>query len=160
MDGEVMEELFAIIPKLPGVRIYQFAAAKEQSEALVRYCQENGCYLEIVALDDEVYENVKDLDAKVRRIDEAKERYNLRSMIFDTIFVNYDVTKIQNIEQFLRKIYRMMKNGADLVFFIHPDTIQKMGRLLEELNYVAINPIEIDGQNVLTAKKMHGWTKV
>ncbi|SMC08744.1 hypothetical protein [Nitratiruptor tergarcus] len=155
-----MEELFVIIPKLPGVRVYQFSDAFESSKSLCDFCQEQGHYLEIVALEDAIYEEIKDLPAKVRRIDEDKERYNLRSMQFDTIFVNYDITKLQDPEQFLRKTYRMMKNAADLLLFLDKAKIEEFTKLLEELNYVAINPISYSKGSVLSAKKMHGWAKV
>lgn len=154
-----MQELFAIIPKLPGVRVYQFSDGKSSGE-LSDFCQEQGHYLEIAALEDEIYEQVRHLPAKVRRIDEEKERYNLRSQLFDTIFVNYDINKLHNKELFFRKIYRMMKNAADIIIFTDKKQIKELEALLQELNFVAINPIFLQDATVLTAKKMHGWTKV
>ncbi len=154
-----MQELFAIIPKLPGVRVYQFSDGKS-SEELSDFCQEQGHYLEIVAFEDEIYEKIKNLPAKVRRIDEDKERYNLRSQLFDTIFVNYDINKLHNKELFFRKIYRMMKNAADVIVFVDNEQIKELESLLQELNFVAINPIFLQDRTVLTAKKMHGWAKV
>ncbi|BCD67204.1 methyltransferase domain-containing protein [Nitratiruptor sp. YY09-18] len=155
-----MEELFVIIPKLPGVRVYQFSDSLESSKSLCEFCQEQGHYLEIVALRDDLYEKIKDLPAKVRRLDEDKERYNLRSMQFDTVFVNYDITKLHDPEQFLRKIYRMMKNAGDLLLFLDEADMERYAKLLEDINYVAINPIHNRNSVVLSAKKMHGWQKV
>ena len=155
-----MRELFAIVPKLPGVRVYQFARDRATSQELVDFCKEAGHYLEIVALDDDIYEQIRDLDAKVRRLDESKERYNQRSMNFDTIFIDYDIHRLQDMEQFFRKVYRMTKNAGDIVFQIAPEELDAMTQFLVDLNYVAINPIESQGQLYLTAKKLHGWAKV
>lgn len=155
-----MEELFSIIPDLPGVRVFCFGE-ETHTPALAKYCEERGCYLEIVVFDDATYEALKDLPAKVRRIDETKERYNLRAMVFDTIFVPIDIEKLADKEQFFRKIYRMMKNAADLIVLIPPEHSETLEAFLQELNYVAINPIELtNGRVAMTAKKMHGWAKV
>ncbi len=155
-----MEELFSIIPDLPGVRVFCFGEERH-TPALAKYCEEKGHYLEIVVFDDDTNEALGELAAKVRRIDEAKERYNLRSMLFDTVFVPIDIEKLADKEQFFRKIYRMMKNAGDLIVLISPSKNEEMEAFLQKLNYVAINPIELhSGLIAMTAKKMHGWTKV
>ena len=155
-----MKELFDIIPKLPGVRVYLFAGDEATAKELGEFCTEAGHYLEIAALEDEIYEKLEGIEAKVRRIDEAKERYNQRSWMFDTVFVTYDLARLQDQEDFLRKIYRMMKNAADLVVLVPPDKSEELQNLLQELNYVAINPIDLGQKVAVTAKKMHGWAKV
>ena len=155
-----MQELFAIVPKLPGVRVYEFARDRSTSKELADFCQQAGHYLEIVALDDEIYEQIRDLPARIRRLEESKERYNQRSMNFDTIFINYDIHRLQDREQFFRKIYRMTKNAGDIVFEIDPEELEEMTQFLVDLNFVAINPIESEGKLYLTAKKLHGWAKV
>ena len=155
-----MEELFVIIPKLPGVRVFQFSDGRASSQSLSDFCQEQGHYLEIAAFEDGIYEEIADLPAKVRRLDESKERYNLRSMQFDTIFVNYPLAKLHDSEEFLRKNYRMMKNAADILLFVDQEELGACEELLERTNFVAINPIPYSGGVVLSAKKMHGWQKV
>ncbi len=155
-----MEELFVVIPKLPGVRVFQFSDGLQTSKQLADFCQQQGHYLEIAALDDSVFEEIKELDVKVRRLDENKERYNIRSMLFDTIFVNYPLKALKNPEEFLRKNYRMMKNAGDILIFCQQDEVEKLGKLLEDLNFVAVNPIEQKSRVVMSAKKMHGWAKV
>ncbi len=155
-----VRELYAIIPKLPGVRVYNFAFDAQKSADLADFCAQEGHYLEIAALDDEIYEAVRGLEAKVRRIDEAKERYNQRSMQFDTIFIDYPVEKLQDTEAFFRKVYRMTKNAGDIIFEIDPAKEEEMTRFLVDLNFVAINPIESEGKLFLSAKKLHGWAKV
>ena len=80
--------------------------------------------------------------------------------MFDTVFVTYDLARLQDQEDFFRKIYRMMKNAADLVVLVPPDKSEELQNLLQELNYVAINPIDLGQKVAVTAKKMHGWAKV
>ncbi len=155
-----MEIFFDIIPKLPGVRVFYLPNDPTTAQKLSEYCNQLGHYLEIVALDDNIHQKIKDLPAKIRRIEESKERYNQRSWQYDTIFVEYDISKIKNKEQFFRKIYRIMKNAADLVVKVDPKELAELETLLQDLNYVAINPIETEGIVALSAKKMHGWTKV
>ncbi len=155
-----MRELFDIIPKLPGVRVYYFAQDEETAKELSEFCAEAGHYLEIAALEDEVYERLGGIEAKVRRIDEHKERYNQRSWLFDTVFITYDLTKLDNQKEFFKKIYRMMKNAADIVVIVEPSQSEKLQEELQELNFVAINPIELGQKIAVTAKKMHGWTRV
>jgi len=54
-----------------------------------------------------------------------------------------------------------MKNAGDLIVLISPSKNEEMEAFLQKLNYVAINPIELhSGLIAMTAKKMHGWTKV
>ncbi len=155
-----MREIFKIIPNLPGVRVYNFAGDYEHSKALCDFCEQQGHYLEIVALEDKIYEEVKGLDAKVRRINEDKERYNQRSMNFDTIIIDYDIHRLNDLEEFFKKIYRMTKNAGSIIFEIEENELDSMIALLERCNYVAINQIPSEGKLYLGAKKLHGWTKV
>ncbi len=155
-----MRELFSIIPKLPGVRVYEFAKDYQTSKELSDFCQANGHYLEIVAFEEGIYESIQGLGSKVRLIPQNKERYNQRSMMFDTVFVSYPLERIEDLEQFLRKVYRMSKNAGDIILFTTKEDQEALEQLLQELNFVAINPIELSRGIALTAKKLHGWAKV
>ncbi len=155
-----MRELFSIIPNLPGVRVYLFAKDPNLAKDLSDFCNEKGHYLEVVAFEDEIYEKVKNLSAKVRRINEEKERYNQRAMHFDTIFIDYNIHELANLEEFFKKVYRMTKNAGDIVFEITPQEEEQKRELLEKCNFVAINSIESEGRLYLSAKKLHGWAKV
>ncbi len=155
-----MRELFGIIPKLPGVRVYHFASDEKTAKELGEFCAKAGHYLEIAALEDEIYKKLEGIEAKLRRIDEHKERYNQRSWLYDTVFVTYDLAKLSDQEEFFRKIYRMMKNAADLIVIVEPKESENLQQRLQELNFVAINPIDLGQKVAVTAKKMHGWTRV
>ena len=155
-----MRELFSIIPKLPGVRVYLFAKDPALAKDLADFCQQKDHYLEIVAFEDAIYEEVKELPAKVRLIDEDRERYNQRAMHFDTIFIDYDIKDLRNQEEFFKKVYRMTKNAGDILFAIEPKEEDEKRALLERCNFVAINSIESEGKLYLSAKKLHGWAKV
>ncbi len=155
-----MRELYTIIPKLPGVRVYLFAEDERNSKELARFCKEMDHYLEIVAFDEEIFEKIKNLEAKTRLIEEEKERYNQRAYHYDTIFIDYAVDKLKDKEQFFKKVYRMTKNAGDIVFEVEEGSLEDYMKLLEDVNFVAINPIKSQNRTYLTAKKLHGWTKV
>jgi len=61
---------------------------------------------------------------------------------------------------FFKKIYAIMKNGAKLIIISKKDTDEpELSQLLEDSNFVAINPIVDTFKNfdILSAQKMHGW---
>jgi len=155
-----VKELLTIIPNLPGVRVFEFAKDLQTSTLLSNFCKEQGHYLEIVAFEEELFNKLKSLDTKVRLLKQEKERYNQRSMMFDTIFINYPLEKLEDREQFFRKVYRMSKNGGDILLFPKEEEVEEYEKLLERLNFVAINPIQGEGYTALSAKKLHGWSKV
>lgn len=159
-----IEDFFEIIPKLPGVRVYQFVDNIDNAKKLLKFAIEEDFELEIVTFNKDLYEKLKDYkssNVNIRNLSEDKERYNLRAKIYDTIFVNLDIEKIKNLEMFLRKIYRMMKNAANIVIPVNIEKKDKIRDLLEECNFVAINFTPIDEKRVVfIAKKLHGWTKV
>ncbi|WP_281951806.1 hypothetical protein [Nitrosophilus kaiyonis] len=159
-----IEDFFEIVPKLPGVRVFQFVDNSDYAKKLAKFAMEEDFELEIVTFNEDIYEKIKNLKSSninIRNITEEKERYNLRSKVYDTIFVNLDIERIKNLEMFLRKIYRIMKNAANIVLPVNIEKKDEIRDLLEKCNFVAINftPIN-DNKAVFIAKKLHGWTKV
>jgi len=159
-----LKEFYEIIPKLPGVRVYQFSDNFEISKDLAKFAKERDFELEIVTFEEELFEkliDLKDENVKIRHISEDKERYNLRQAQYDTVFVTLDIKKLNNLEEFLRKIYRMMKNAANIVLPANLSSKEDVRDLLQECNYVAINDTQFDEEKtIFIAKKLHGWEKV
>jgi len=159
-----IEEFFEIVPKLPGVRVYQFTDSFESAKKLAEFAKTRGFELQIVTFEEKVLEKLKSLeeeDIKSRLINENKEKYNLRSIQYDTVFVNLDIDSLNDIEEFLRKIYRMMKNAANIVLPVDIEKRDEIKALLEKCNFVAINDTALDEKRVVfIGKKLHGWSKV
>lgn len=159
-----LEDFFKIIPKLPGVRVFQFTDSFNIAKKLCDFSKSMGFELEIVTFDEELFERLKSLKdegIKIRKIPENKEKYNLRSIAYDTIFVTLDIKSLSDIEEFLRKSYRIMKNGANIVLEVDKNDKNWIIDLLQKCNYVAINETTLDDSRLLfTAKKLHGWTRV
>ena len=150
-----MQELFSIIPNLPGVRVLDIGGEPKLFKQLESFCRTKEHELHTIIFDNTPLQSDY---ATIRHIPINKERYNQRSIQYDTIFVDYPLEKIDDLELFFKKIYRIMKNGAKVIIFTQ--NIEELTMLLEKLNFVAINPIEIEDKVVLTAKKMHGWARV
>ena len=159
-----LKDFYEVIPKLPGVRVYQFSDSFESSQDLSDFAKIKDFELEIVTFNDDIFNKLKELkdeNIRVRKIDEDKERYNLRQAQYDTVFVNLDIRKLKNLEEFLRKIYRMMKNAANIVLPVKAEDKDMIRDLLGKCNYVAINDTELDKERIVfIAKKLHGWEKV
>ena len=76
--------------------------------------------------------------------------------LFATNTINPD-----NMDNFIKKSHRIIKNAGLLLIFISKDQysqIEKWNSLLEKHYYVATNTITIDNNwSVIISKKMHGW---
>ncbi len=97
---------------------------------------------------------------KPRLFDPNKARYNRHAKIYDYLFLTLDLEQLPDQEQFLQKLYSIIKNGGKLLIF-YPDSeeSERVLKILEEKNFVAINTINdtVEGYQVITAQKMHGW---
>ncbi|GEM_PF-1968378 len=159
-----VEEFYNVIPKLPGVRVFEFTDNLEAARRLLEFALERDFELEIVTFEEELLEPLKEIAgerARVRAIDEGKERYNQRQLQYDTIFVDMDISKLDDFVMFIRKVYRIMKNAGNLVMPVDKRDKERVIESMIEWNYVAINDTELEGDRVLiTAKKLHGWEKV
>ncbi len=166
MEGGEMkiEEFFEIIPKLPGVRVYQFSDNYESAKRLADFAKAREFELQIVTFEEKLFEKLKSLedeDIKVRYITENRDKYNLRSIMYDTVFVNLDIDSLNNIEEFLRKTYRIMKNAANIVLPVDVEKRDEIKTLLERCNYVAVNDTSLEEKRVVfIGKKLHGWSRV
>ncbi|WP_200762944.1 hypothetical protein [Nitrosophilus alvini] len=159
-----INSLFGIIPDLPGVRVYQFSDNIDFSKELSKEARNRDFELEIVVFSEDFFYKLNSLEGeniKLRKVEFNKPKYNLRSTLYDTVFVNIDISTLQDIELFFRKIYRMMKNAANIIVPVSKECKEEIAALLEKCNYVAINDIDLDEKNcAIVGRKMHGWARV
>jgi hypothetical protein len=99
-------------------------------------------------------------ELKPQKFDFNKNRYNKHAQLYDYVFIQIDLQKIENIDIFYKKLYAISKNAGKVIFIIENNqNIQELEEILIKHNYVAVNPITDTFSNfqILSAQKMHGW---
>ncbi|WP_457598424.1 hypothetical protein [Hydrogenimonas sp.] len=97
----------------------------------------------------------------VEPLDLKERRFNKHARLYENIFVSLEDPRLEaDIEETLKKFYRIMKNAGVLVLLLQKEGSlrREIDRYLEESFFVAINHIDIfDDYDVVNAKKLHGW---
>ena len=97
---------------------------------------------------------------KIEKFDFSDKRYNLHSVLYDFVFVCYDVKELP-LKEVVKKFYRVIKNAGYLYLFFYFKNVDEVINLLEETNFVSVNVIDsFNDTKVISAQKMHGWMKV
>jgi len=95
------------------------------------------------------------------RLDLKRRAYNKHARLYEYVFVTVDEESIaDDLEEMLKKIFRIMKNSGVLVFLLKKrgPLEDEIDKVLEEGYFVAVNHIDIfDDFDVVNARKMHGW---
>ncbi|WP_331774290.1 hypothetical protein [Sulfurospirillum sp. 1612] len=87
--------------------------------------------------------------------------YNSKSLQYDFLFLLADLDDVSRLKEISKKIYRAIKNAANLFIVVKKQDADMVAMLLEENNFVAINTIDLDAEyDAISAKKMHGWMRV
>ncbi len=97
----------------------------------------------------------------VETLDLARRQYNKHAKKYDNIFVTLRSETLQpDLQNTLRKFYRILKNAGVLVMLVEKDSplLRSIDEELEKSYYSAVGHIDIfDDYEVITAKKLHGW---
>lgn len=155
-------DLLQIIPNdFPSLNIYHISSfAFELSFALKELSSKNSYEYDLRCLDESFIDDLKSYDLNATLLDINKHRYNEHAKLYDFLFLSIDLDEIDKKMTFFKKIYAIMKNGAKLIIISKKDTDEpELSQLLEDSNFVAINPIVDTFKNfeILSAQKMHGW---
>lgn len=145
------ELLFDLIPPHPGLSIALIEDSHYRcADSFGTFCQSIDASL-----------HVKKIAAQNSDFDFDQKQYNTQGLQYDFLFVCADLEDIADISHILRRIYRAIKNGAQIYLVTPKISEHDFYTLLEESNYVAINTIDLNENiDIITAKKMHGWRKV
>lgn len=160
---EEVDRLTSFIPPYPGVAIFHMADdGIEFVQMLQHYCDEREYTYHPVSVNGDFIETLQQNGIpKARQITYKQQRYNQHSKTYDYIYIEIDPLSLEKPQLFLKKIYAIAKNAAKILFFIPKEKgdFGELESLLEEGNFVAINPIDDMFENylVLSAQKMHGW---
>jgi len=155
-------ELLQIIPDgFPSINIYHISSyASLFSSILKEFALKNNYEYDLRCLDNSFLNSLKSYGLDATLLDINKHRYNEHAKLYDYLFLTIDLDEIEQKMLFLKKIYAIMKNGGKLILISKKDKDQiLLLQLLEDSNFVAINPIENTFKNyhILSAQKMHGW---
>ena len=153
-----IEELFTVIPLYPGQNICLIHDKQvDISPSLIKFCIENEINLYVKDIEGDLLSLSHFPFVKVEKFSFKDKRYNLHSILYDFLFFSYSLEDNHDI---LKKIYRVIKNAGNIFIFTKSDP-DELIKLLEKINFVAINEIDtFKKTHIISAKKMHGWMKV
>ncbi len=163
ISQEEVDRLTSFIPDYPGVAIFHMTNdGVDFVKMLQNYCDERDYAYHPVSVNAEFVEALHANGVeKARQITYGQQRYNQHSKLYDYIYIEIDPLSLDKPQLFLKKIYAISKNAAKILFFLPEEGagFEALEKLLEEGNFVAINPIDdmFENYHVLSAQKMHGW---
>lgn len=167
MKDEEFIQLLSIIPNYPATRFFHISdGGIEFCQGLSSYCKEHDYDYDMMILDDdfqkEIEERLIDLPERssINALKLGRQRYNIGAKEYDFAFVTMDLTQIDDLELFFKKLYHVVKSGGNLLLFVKKerDDINALKQLLERDLYVAVNHLDLaESYDFISAKRMHGW---
>ncbi len=158
-----IQELLTIIPRnYPSHAIFHLTDGSDTlCQELYEFCKTQNYQYDLSICDQEYFEKIdKTTDFKPQMFDFKKSRYNKHAKQYEFVFVSIDLSMIDEMSGFFKKLHAINKNGGKVLFiFNSTDDIYDFQEKLIKHNYVAVNPIENTFKNyqILSANKMHGW---
>ena len=161
MKSEI-DKLLNSLAKQPNFMVMHFAKDKKYVNQIQSWCKDGNLCNEyrVLTFSTEVEEELKvfeDEITKVKYLTSKRPRYSMQGKFYDYLFV-FDLP--QNLEDFLKKVYGSLKNGAPSFIFLESrdkNFAYRVESILIECNFVATTIMEIDNLLVVSARKMHGW---
>lgn len=150
------EHLTQIVPDFP--MVHMMYIGYEDSEFIDFYrdfAKERGYIFDIKILSSEITPV-----SQFETLDILSPKYHTNSYQYDILFLNLQTVPRENLTHLYERVYACMKNagGVISVFPKSDEFSLEAEQFLEDINFVAINPIELDEhKKIIYAKKMHGW---
>jgi len=154
------ELLFDLIPHHPGLHLAIIDdGTYECVDSLANFCKDINARLHVKTLTPANYKENDTLH--VEKFEFTQEKYNKQAIVYDFLFLCAKIENIDDISSIVQKIYRAVKNAAQVYIVVTKGETDILPEILEAQNFVAINTIELnENENIISAKKMHGWTRV
>jgi len=154
------ELLFDLIPHHPGLHL---AIIDDSSydcvDRLASFCKDINAHLHVKSIMSSNYKENNILH--VEKFEFSQEKYNKQAIQYDFLFLCAKIEDIDDIDSIVQKIYRSVKNSAHVYIVVTKGETDTLPEVLEAQNFVAVNTIELnEDENIISAKKMHGWTRV
>ncbi len=148
---KIFKDLSSIIPNFPTTHVLYLGSEKDGFLVFLQeLSQKNSFVFDVKSYEGDEFELFNILDA----------RYNTKGYQYDTVFVNFQDAPQDQLEHLFSRVYASLKNAGALMLCLssNHDFALQAESFLDELNFVAINSIELDESlKTIYAKKMHGW---
>jgi len=168
LENKTVDNLLEIIPNHPAMRIMQVADINQNIsneniiiDKIFEFVKkkEYDFHLNLISPNDK-YQDKYSIPkvSSVRFLDLNRASFMLQARLYDFVYISAD---IEDINDFTKKIYKVIKGSGIIIIFIDKskkDKLQEWYQILEDNFFVAINTIDISNDfEILSAKKMHGW---
>lgn len=150
---DVYGYLTEIIPDFPMVHMMYLGDEDEEFIGFFEDFAKEKMYI----FDVKVFE---DKSGKYDCIDIQDASYHTNAYKYDTLFLNLKTVPKEHIAHLFQRVYASMKNAGGVIIFlpINDDFALEVEPLLQDMNFVAINPMDLtEHKKIIYAKKMHGW---
>jgi len=168
LTTKIIDNLLQIIPNHPAIRVMQVADINQNIsnediliEKIFKFIQQRDYEFQLNLINENnIYKDKYNIPqiSSVRFLDLNRNSFMLQAKLYDFIYISAD---IENIGDFSKKIYKVIKGSGIIIIFIDKSKNNILQKWIEELEnnfFVAINTIDIsDDFEILSAKKMHGW---
>ncbi len=150
---EVYEYLTKIVPDFPMVHMMYLGDEDEEFIGFFeKFAKEKGYIFDVKLFGEK--------NDKYQSISIEEKSYHTNAYKYDIVFLNLLHVKKEHATHMLERVYASMKNAGSLVLSLEngDDFAFEAEYFLQELNFVAINPMDLcENKKIIYAKKMHGW---
>jgi len=146
--------------KVPNYMVLHFSEDTTLIDELKDFTKDASEY-RVLTFTKEASESLKSYEdsiTKIQPINPKRPKYHHPSKSYDFLFIT---TLPNNLDEFFKKVYSALKNGAPTFIFLPKDKrdlAYKLESILIDRNFVATNIMQIDDFLVVSSKKMHGWS--
>ncbi|MDX1808770.1 MAG: hypothetical protein R3331_04480 [Sulfurospirillaceae bacterium] len=156
-----IELLLETIPSYPGQNIAIITDGTDEKSILklIEFSRDIDANLYIKELDSTKLQS--DGTVHIEKFSFEDTIYNSKSIQYDFLFLFAKFDDTSHFQSIAKKIYRAIKNAANLFVLTNKENSNTLVNILEETNFVAINMISLEDEfDAISAKKMHGWMRV
>ena len=168
LTDKIIDNLLQIIPNHPALRVMLVADINQNIsnediliEKIFKFIQDRDYEFQLNLIrENSIYKDKYSIPqiSSVRFLDLNRNSFMLQAKLYDFVYIS---ANIEDINDFSKKIYKVIKGSGIIIIFIDKrdrDTLYRWREELENNFFVAINTIDIsDNFEILSAKKMHGW---
>ncbi len=150
---EIYQYLTKIVPDFPMVHMMYIGDEDKEFIGFFEKFANEKSYIFDVKIFGEKNDRYQTINIKERS-------YHANAYKYDIVFLNLLHVEKEHATHMLERVYASMKNAGSLILSLEngDDFAFEAEYFLQELNFVAINPMDLsEKKKIIYAKKMHGW---